>query len=338
MIRKSTTFSHEITIIVLIGVVSFIISIFSPAFFSLATLFDLVRSSLPLSIMALGVLPVLIAGEIDISFVSVAAMSSFATHMILLKFNYQGGISVYLILASLIGALSGLILGIIVTTFNLPVFHVSLGLWMFWYGFNLYFLSPTMNFKLPQGLVGYYSRYLITVKDPVVGVTGLHISVLYLVATIVFIWWLLKYTVTGRALYAIGGNREVAVRTGYNVKLALRIALIIDGALAGIAGVIQSSYSRFFNPILFRGNELLVIAAAVIGGVSITGGYGSVVGVILGVFFIQISTRGLVYLGIPAEYQQFVLGAIFIIFFAISSIATRGKKKESLFRKLFHKY
>ncbi|ABV33976.1 MULTISPECIES: ABC transporter permease [Pseudothermotoga] len=337
MARKGKTFSHEITLAILIGVVSFVISLFSPAFLSFATLFDLVRSSLPLSIMALGILPVLIAGEIDISFVSVAAMSSFATHMMLLKFNYQGGISLYLIIASIIGALAGLVVGIIATSFNLPVFHVSLGLWMFWYGFNLYFLSPTMNFKLPQGLVGYYSRYLVTVKDPVVGITGLHTSVIYLLIITLFIWWLLKYTLLGRALYAIGGNREVAIRTGYNVKLTLRVALIIDGVLAAIAGVVQSSYSRFFNPILFRGNELLVIAAAVIGGVSITGGYGSVIGVILGVFFIQISTRGLIYLGIPAEYQQFVLGAILIIFFAISSAITENDGGRSFLRRLFRR-
>lgn len=334
MVKKSKAFSHEITMVILIGVVSFIISMFSPAFFSFATLFDLIRSSLPLWVMALGVLPVLIAGEIDISFVSMAAMSSFATHMILLRLNYQGGIAIYLIIASLIGASAGLALGMIATGFNLPVFHVSLGFWMFWYGFNLYFLSPTMNFKLPQGLVGYYSRNLITVKDPVVGVTGLHISVIYLLIIMVFVWWLLKYTLIGRALYAMGGNREVAIRTGYNVKLALRIALIIDGALAGVAGVIQSAYSRFFNPILFRGNELFVIAAAVIGGVSITGGYGSVIGVILGVFFIQISTRGLIYLGVPAEYQQFVLGSILIIFFAVSSAITETGKRGTFLRKI----
>ena len=335
MKKKKTFITHEMIVGLLTALIFIIIGARNPAFFSLATLFDIVRSALPVCIMALGVLPVLVSGEIDISFVSVAAMSSFATHFLLLHFGYQGGITLYLIIAAGIGALAGLTLGIVSSYFKLPVFPVSLGFWLFWYGFNLYFISPTMNFKLPKGLVGYYSRYLLTVHDPVVGTTGLHISILYLLVIVIFIWWLLKYTTIGRGLYAMGGNREVAVQTGYNVKRILWIALALNGALASIAGVIQSSYTRFFNPILFRGDELYVIAAAVIGGVSITGGRGSVVGAILGVFFLQVITRGLIYLEVPAEYQQFVVGITLLLFVTVSSI--RGSGRRSLFSTWFRK-
>lgn len=336
MKRNKVLLKYETIIGILTILVSSIIGILNPSFFSLATLFDIIRGALPFLIMALGITPVLIAGEIDISFVSVAAMSSFSTHMLLQKLGYQGGISLYLLIACSIGALAGLLLSSVVNYFKLPVFPVSLGFWMFWYGFNLYFLSPTMNFNLPKGLVGYYSHYLLKVNDPVVGVTGLHVATLYLIFIGIFIWWILKYTIIGRGLYAMGGNREAAIRTGYNVKKILRIALIIAGSLAAIAGVIQSAFNRHFNPILFRGQELNVIAAAVIGGVSITGGRGSVIGVILGVFFIQIITRGLIYLGVTAEYQQLVLGLTLLLFVTVTSLR-ETRSLSTIFKKWFRK-
>jgi len=334
---KKLFFKHETIVGFLTLLIFIIIGILNHSFFSFATLFDIVRGALPFLIMALGISPVLIAGEIDISFVSIAAMSSFATHMFLQKLGYQGGISLYLLIACALGALAGFLLSIVVNYFDLPVFPVSLGFWMFWYGFNLYFLSPTMNFNLPKGLVGYYSHFLVKIKDPVVGVIGLHIATLYLVFIAVFIWWLLKYTIIGRGLYAMGGNREAAVRTGYNVKRTLGIALTLSGALAAFAGVLQSAYNRHFNPILFRGQELGVIAAAVIGGVAITGGRGSVIGVILGVFFIRIVTHGLIYLGITAEYQQLVLGLILLIFVSVTSLRKSGGFSKT-FKKLSQKF
>ncbi len=330
---KKLLLSNEAIITLAVVAVSAVIGSLNPAFFSFATLFDIIRSALPSCLMGLGILSVLIAGEVDISFVSIAAMSSFSTHMLLLHFGYKGGITLYLVIAIIIGIAAGLLVGVIATQFKLPVFPVSLGFWLLWYGFNLFFISPVMNFNLPTGLVGYYARFLIKIHDPFVGWTGLHVSVLYLAVIAVFIWWLLRYTVFGRGLYAMGGNREVARRTGYNINFILWMALMLDGALAAIAGVVQSAYSRFFNPILFRGQELYVIAAAVIGGVSITGGRGSVLGVILGVIFVQIITRGLIYLGIPAKWQQLVLGGILILFVAISAIRTMESGK-SLFSKV----
>jgi len=197
-----------------------------------------------------------------------------------------------------------------------------------WYGFNLFFIGATMNFDLPEGMVGYYARFLVKVRDPVVGEAGLHISVIYLVVIAVFIWWLLKYTIFGRGLYAIGGNREVAIRTGYNVKRITYTMLALVGILAAIAGVTQSGYSRSFNPVLFMGKELDVIAAVVIGGASITGGRGTVLGSILGVMLIEVLNRGLIFAGIPAEWQKMVVGLALIIFISIPAIAEQRAKRS----------
>lgn len=323
--------SQEFVVAILLVSICAIVGIFSPSFISFATLFEMIRGSLAFAIMGLGVLPVLIAGEVDLSFCSVAAFSAFATHHILLRLGYQGGIGVYLILSGLIGSLSGLIMGVIATRFKLPVFPVSLGFWMFWYGINLFVISPVINFTLPQGLVGYYSRYIVTVRDPVIGISGLHEATIYLLVLAFLMWMFLKYTMTGRGLYAVGGNREVALRIGYDVGRIIRIALTLNGAFAGIAGVIQGSFYRYFSPTLFRGQELSVLTAVVIGGASLKGGKGSVLGTILGVFFIQVVTRSLVYLGVKGEYQQFVLGLMLIMFFVASSV--KGKPRTKLITK-----
>ena len=319
--------SREFVLFLILVLVSGAISIKNPSFFSTSTLFDIIRSSLVYCIMAFGVLMVLISGNVDISFVAIAAMTSYSTHMLLLKLGYTGGITLYFVIAISIGFLAGLLMGFIITQFNLPIFYVSLGYMTLWYGFNLFFIGATMNFDMPKGMVGYYARFLVKVKDPVVGETGLHISVIYLLVITIFIWWMLKYTTFGRGLYAIGGNREVAIRTGYNVKRITYTMLALVGILAAIAGVTQGAYSRFFNPVLFMGKELNVIAAVIIGGASITGGRGTVLGSILGVILIEVLNRGLIFLGIPAEWQKLVVGLVLIIFISIPAIAEQRAKR-----------
>ncbi|MDK2896560.1 MAG: simple sugar transport system permease protein [Candidatus Atribacteria bacterium] len=323
--------SHEFVVFLILVIISIVIGLRNPLFFSASAIFDIIRGSIVYCIMALGVLMVLISGNVDISFVAIAAMASYSTHMLLLGLGYTGGIGLYLVIAIFFGLLVGLAMAFITTQFNLPIFYVSLGYQTLWYGFNLFFVGRAMNFDLPEGLVGYYSRFLVRVKDPVAGETGLHVSVIYLLVIAIFIWWLLKYTTFGRGLYAMGGNREVAIRAGFNVKSITYLMLALSGGLAAVAGVIQSAYSRFFNPVLFMGQDLDVIAAVVIGGAAITGGRGSVIGTILGVVLIQVLNRGLIFMGVSAEWQKMVVGLVLIIFVSIPAIAERRQGRLKYF-------
>lgn len=323
--------SHEFVVFLILVIISIVIGLRNPLFFSASAIFDIIRGSIVYCIMALGVLMVLISGNVDISFVAIAAMASYSTHMLLLGLGYTGGIGLYLVIAIFFGLLAGLAMAFITTQFNLPIFYVSLGYQTLWYGFNLFFVGRAMNFDLPEGLVGYYSRFLVRVKDPVAGETGLHVSVIYLLVIAIFIWWLLKYTTFGRGLYAMGGNREVAIRAGFNVKSITYLMLALSGGLAAVAGVIQSAYSRFFNPVLFMGQDLDVIAAVVIGGAAITGGRGSVIGTILGVVLIQVLNRGLIFMGVSAEWQKMVVGLVLIIFVSIPAIAERRQGRLKYF-------
>ena len=325
---KSKIFkTNEFIVFLILVALSIVVGAINPAFFTISTLFDTLRASIVYFIMAFGLLPIIIAGGVDISFVAIAAVASYTTHMFLISRGYQGGILLYFIIAILLGLIGGLLNAFLVTRFKLPIFDVSLAAFTMWYGFNLYFVGATANFDLPKPTVGYYEKFLIVANDPVVGQTGLHVSVLYVFVIGLFMWWFLKYTTLGRGVYAIGGNREVAIRSGFNVNRIMMVIFALMGIFAAIAGVTQAFLSRFFNPVIFIGNPLDVIAAIILGGAAITGGRGSVIGTVLGVLLIQLINKALILTGIPVEWQKLVVGLILIIFISLPAIRERRARR-----------
>jgi simple sugar transport system permease protein len=312
--------SNEFITFVIIVVLSIIIGFFNPAFFSLATIFDVLRASIVYSILAFGVLLIIISGGVDISFVAISALAAYSTHILLLRLGYQGGILLYYLIGCSIGLLAGLFSGFIITRFNLPVFDVSIAMSTLWYGFSRFFIGSNKNFNLPQGTVRYYADFIIKVKDPFVGQSGLHVSVIYVLIIGLFVWWFLKYTTLGRGVYAIGGNREVAIRSGFNVKLIIMVIFVIMGILSAFGGITMSLLSRHFDPTYFMENALDVIAAVILGGASINGGSGSVIGTFMGVVLVQLINRAMVLTGIAVEWQELVVGLVLIIFISIPAL------------------
>jgi simple sugar transport system permease protein len=319
--------TNEFIVFLILVALSIVVGAINPAFFTVSTLFDTMRASIVYFIMAFGLLPIIIAGGVDISFVAIAAVSSYATHMFLISRGYEGGLLPYFLIAGILGLICGLLNGFLVTRFKLPIFDVSLATFTMWYGFNLFFVGATANFDLPEGTVGYYANFILTAQDPIVGQTGLHVSILYVIVIGLFLWWFLKYTTIGRGVYAIGGNREVAVRSGFNFNLILLVIFGIMGILSAIAGVTQGFLSRNFNPVIFIGNPLDVIAAVILGGAAITGGRGTVIGTVLGVLLIQVINRALILTGIPVEWQKLVVGIILVLFTSLPAIRERRAKR-----------
>ena len=328
MIEKLTA-SREVVLLLILLALSLTVGIVNPAFFSFATLFEIARSSLVACIMGFGVLMVLISGGVDISFVALAAMSSYTTHALLMRLGYQGGIGGYFLVAIALGTAAGLSMGTLISFLRVPVFHVSIAALTLWYGFTLFFIGASQNFALPDRLVGYYANALFSVEDPIAGRTGLHVSVLYLVVIAIGMWFVLTYTVFGRGLYAIGNNATVAERSGYHVRRITLATFALVGAFAAIAGVTQSGYSRSFNPMLFYGRELDVLAAVIIGGAAVSGGQGSVSGTILGVVLIEVIGRSLIMVGITADWQTLVVGLVLVAFVSIPALRERHARSHA---------
>jgi simple sugar transport system permease protein len=145
------------------------------------------------------------------------------------------------------------------------------------------------------------------------------------------VFLLLRYTMLGRGIYALGGAREAAERAGFNVSRIQYFIYGFVGLLSGIAGLAYGAMNRQANPQDIVGTELDVIAAVVLGGASLTGGRGSVIGAILGVTLVTIMSNSLVLIGVPSEWRRVVTGAIIIIGTGIPAIqAQRNARRIGL--------
>jgi simple sugar transport system permease protein len=193
----------------------------------------------------------------------------------------------------------------------------------------LAFIGTRIITNLPRGWVRFSRSTLIEVTKDDGSKFFLSSSVILLLIFIIFAWILLRYTMLGRGIYAIGGDRVAAERAGFNTTRIQFFIYGFVGFLSGIVGVTHASLIRNANPFDLVGSELTVIAAVVLGGASITGGRGSVLGTVLGIFLIVIMNNSLILLGIPSYWQKVVIGLIIIISTGSTAYQSR-KKREAL--------
>ena len=305
---------HEFWLAVMTVMLSVGIGLVNPAFFSLTNLFDLCKSSTVMGLFALGVLMVLLAGGIDVSFAAIGAFSMYVTSRVLLAADFRGSVAVALLLAGAIGASLGLFNAVFIGFYRLPTLIVTLGSASIFRGFLLAFVGTRIVNRLPPGMIRFSKLTLGT--D---GLAGLPVSFLLFVLAAVTVWLLLRYTMLGRGLYALGGNRVAAERAGFNLRRLQLFLYGFVGLLSGVAGVVHACMMRNANPFDLVGMELVVIAAVVLGGASITGGRGTVLGTVLGVFLLVIINNSLILLDIPSYWQKVAIGLVIIISTALTA-------------------
>jgi simple sugar transport system permease protein len=156
------------------------------------------------------------------------------------------------------------------------------------------------------------------------------VFIIPLIIAILLTWFILKYTMLGRGIYALGNNRESAIRSGFNITAIQFFVYCYVGLLAGIMGVVYVSEVRWVNPVDLVGQELTVIAAVVIGGAKLTGGSGTILGTILGVAIVRVLHSTLVLLGLSASWNDFFVGLIIIMSVGITSYQNTLKNKKRL--------
>jgi simple sugar transport system permease protein len=325
-IFRSQEFVVALSILVLSGVITAI----NPNFLTMGNLFDLLRFITVDGLLALGVLIVLISGGVDVSFPAIANFSTYLVVTFLIAQGYQGSIILVYLLAVPLGLALGLVNGYFVSYFRLPTLIVTLGTSSLYYGAMLFFLGSANLFNLPAGMIEFSKAALMSVTSPNVGTTALHPSILLLIAAAVLVALLLHYTLVGRGIFAIGGNREVAERTGFRIHRIELIVYATAGLLAATAGVTRAALYRNANPISLLGTELDVIAAVVLGGAAITGGSGTVIGALLGVLLLTIIRTSLVLVGIPSEWQKFVVGVVLLIGVSIPAVRSARARRRTV--------
>ena len=285
----------------------------SPAFFSLGTLVDLLRGSIVMGMFAMGVLIVLISGGIDVSFTAVGVFSLYATTKIVMALGWGDSFVIALLLGCLIGMALGLFNAVFIALLGLPTLIVTLGTLSLFRGFLLTFIGSARITRVPDGMREMWGSRLFSFTTENGFFYALPTAFLFLVATVVIVWFILHRTMLGRQIFALGGSAVAAQRAGIPI---IRIKFFIYGfvgLISGATGIIHAALSRTADPFDLVGLELTVIAAVVLGGARLTGGSGTITGTLLGVALIVIINNSLILLGIPSSWQTFIIGVLILL-------------------------
>lgn len=276
-------------------------------------------------------LPVLVGG-IDRTVSAVAALSGTVCCVIIERSGYTNQSVIIGIVAGLgIGVLSGMIHGVIVSNLNIPAFLLTLATSQVLYG-----LVRTIT----------QNKLIVIMKPDLFNNIGLArileipVPIYILLACFGFSFFLLNKTTYGRRLYSVGGNRESSKLSGIAVKKTITIAYIMSGVMSAIAGIVLASRTQQASPIAAEGYENAVLAAIVLGGVSLRGGAGTLQGAMFGALLIGVLENGLRLMGVGSIYHNLIKGIIIIIAVAVdmySGYKMSGLKKDNWLKRTWKK-
>ena len=306
--------AREMSVLLALLLVAAGIAMVTPYFLTTDNLMGVFRSFSTTAIMSIGMVMVIITGGIDLSVGSVMGLSGLVTAL-----AFQNGFptAVCVSFGLGVGFVFGLVNGLLVTAGRLPPFIATLGtlsigrglMYIITRGVPLTPDTPDIFNMIGQGYVG-------NVPAPVI--------IMLLLAVIFSV--IMAFTTFGRHVYATGGNQQAAWLSGVNTSRVKLIVYTLSGAISAIAGVVAFSRYLSAEPASGFGVELDVIAAAVIGGASLSGGVGSVQGAIIGAALTGIIANGVVLMNINTYAQQAITGAVILI--AVSIDVWRQARKE----------
>jgi simple sugar transport system permease protein len=291
------------------------LSVLTSTFLTLPNLFDLLNASSVNIIFGVGLLVVLIAGGIDISFAVAASVVQYLTALTL---GWVGGgdWALGLILAAAFGAALGCFNAFWIYQFRIVSIVVTIATYNLFFGLLMFFSGGVSLYDLPDWLT---TRVTILSVDTSSGRADLTILVVVMAACVAATWLLLRRTSVGRQLYAMGDNTEGARRVGVGIGAMHYLAFGWLGLMAGIAGLMQAHYSQEVVPNAMYGRELDVLAAVVLGGARLGGGRGSILGVLLGIILVGMTQNGLNLLGISPYAFKMIVGIIILVAITLSS-------------------
>ncbi len=274
-------------------------------FFTLRSVLSLALQTSAVTIMGIGVTFTIITGGIDLSIGSVIALSGTIAVMVAIH-----GVPIWLsmIVGLLVGVVCGLLNALMITRLKLPPFIATLGMMMLARGVALT-ITNANAWPAPEGFgdLGNNTIFRTGPKFP-----GISYPVLIMIAVAIIFSFILGKTRIGRYIYAIGSNEEAARLSGIKIEQVKIVAYVISGLLAALVGIILASRMVTSQPNSASGYELNAIAASVIGGTSLMGGVGTVMGAVIGSFIIGILTVGLTMAGANYFMQQIVVGLVLI--------------------------
>ncbi len=317
---KKITASREASLLIVLIVLCAAITVKSPSFMTVKSITDMLKNNAVIMIMALGMLEVLLVGGIDISIASTLALSGMTIGM-LVKNGVVTSTPVLFLVAVGVGLVCGLVTGVIIAYGKVLPIIATMG-FMYIYRGLAYVISNSEWASADN---------LGTFKDFALGkVLGLNNVIWVMIICYIVFFVVMKWTRLGRKIYAVGSNREAAAISGIDTKKIDLLVYTVMGVLSGLCGALAVSVYASAQPNMLYGKEMDVIAACVIGGVSMTGGRGSVGGAFLGSLILAIIAKALPLVGIDSIAQNTVKGVIIMAVIILNVLAQRAMDKNNL--------
>ena len=283
-------------------------------FFTLENFVDLLISYAFLGIMAAGMLVVLISGGIDLSFTAIATIAQYVMAIVII--NYSGNLVSAFLVAGIIGIFLGSINAFLIYYLNAPAMIITIATLNLFYGVTIFITRGKWIYNFPDWFNQSHNVFGFTAGDTYYGIS---LPVILLILVFILTHIILRYTILGRKIFAMGGNIEAARRAGFNL-LGLNIFVYsYIGFLSGIGSVGQVLTLHSVQPNAIVGRELEVIAATVLGGASLAGGAGSVLGTAMGVALLAIVWNGMIIMGVSSYWHKVIIGLIIICSVSINA-------------------
>ena len=299
----------------LLGVLVLLYLVFAftaPNFLTTSNQLNILQQAAFFGIVAFTMTLVIVAGEIDISVGSMAALSSALLGVLVGHRGWPMWIScvVVIIAAAAIGAFGGWIR----SRFGVPTFIATLALYLGLRGIA-FLITNTFPIPVDSGKFFYWGSGKLFGSIPV---PAIYLLVIFIVVAVIA-----KKTVFGRSIYAVGGNAKSAELSGISVRTIRISVMAISAVAAAVTGLLQSAQLSSGNSTIANGLEFDAIAAAIIGGAALAGGKGTIVGTLIGVLFIAVLLDGMVLLGVNPYAQQVVRGAVVLVAVLVNVWRTR---------------
>ncbi len=295
-------FSREMAIILLLVAVLVGASMIVPKFATPVTMGYLLFDITPILLIALAMAPVMITGDIDLSVGSMVGLSSVVVGLC----SQAGiGIPVAIVLALAVGVVGGVVNGLLVTRVGLPALAVTIGTLALYRGIAVGLLGTTA--------ITTFDRWWTALVKSKIGTTGIPtVMILFVVLLAAFVL-MLHFTSFGRGIFAIGLSKDAAVFSGVDVERTRLVLFVLSGLMASLAGVYYALYYTSARGDNATGMELQVIAAVVLGGVSVFGGRGALHGVVAGVLLIGVLSKALQLVNITSDVVSIITGVLLVL-------------------------
>ena len=306
----------------------------SGQFFTNNNLVDLTRSMVVPALFAIGAQMVIISGGIDVSFTAVASLAMYATTRILLPIDYAGNVALAYAMGASFGLVMGALNGVLIAWFRFPTLVVTLGTSSLFVGIMQGVLGAH-ELPVPQSMREHGQAFLFSVHNAQLDLSSeMPVTILILLGILALVFLIMRYTMLGRGIFAVGGDEVSAQRAGFNVFAIRMFIYCFVGAVAGIGGIARASMMQNCHPTNLNGMELTVIAAVVLGGTRVSGGLGTITGAMLGVALMTIMSNSLILIGVPTYWQKVFTGAIIIIGTGVSAWQVNASQRRLATRRL----